>query len=93
MLLLTATPIQNNLTELWGLIQYVEPPEHCLETSGHFAMFFVTATTNSGSGARMMKLRRRIETVVQRTLRRQAQDFLDRPFVGRRRRYSNSDDS
>jgi len=24
-LLLTATPIQNNLTELWGLVQYVEP--------------------------------------------------------------------
>ena len=24
-MLLTATPIQNNLTELWGLVQYVEP--------------------------------------------------------------------
>jgi len=29
-------------------------------------------------------LRSRIETVVQRTLRRQAQEFLDRPFVARR---------
>ena len=29
-------------------------------------------------------MRRRIETVVQRTLRRQAQEFLERPFVGRR---------
>ena len=29
------------------------------------------------------ELRRRIETVVQRTLRRQAQDFLERPFVAR----------
>ena len=24
-LLLTATPIQNNLAELWGLVQYVDP--------------------------------------------------------------------
>ena len=25
MLLLTATPMQNSLAELWGLVQYVEP--------------------------------------------------------------------
>ena len=30
------------------------------------------------------ELRRRLRTVIQRTLRRQAQEFLDKPFVGRR---------
>jgi SNF2 family DNA or RNA helicase len=79
-LLLTATPIQNNLTELWGLVQYVEPTGTLLGNLRTFRDVFCDGddrTLVQGQD----ELRRRIETVVKRTLRRQAQDFLERPFV------------
>jgi superfamily II DNA or RNA helicase len=83
-LLLTATPIQNNLTELWGLIQYVEPTGTLLGNLRTFRDVFCDGDDRTLVQGQDDELRRRIETVVQRTLRRQAQDFLDRPFVGRR---------
>ena len=83
-LLLTATPIQNNLTELWGLIQYVEPTGTLLGNLRTFRDVFCDGDDRTLVHGQDDELRRRIETVVQRTLRRQAQDFLDRPFVGRR---------
>src|SRR6185369_14905959 len=64
-LLLTATPMQNSLAELWGLVQYVEPTGTLLPGQEH-------------------ELQRRLSMVLQRTLRRQAQEFLDRPFTLRR---------
>jgi ERCC4-related helicase len=82
-LLLTATPIQNNLTELWGLIQYVEPTGTLLGNLRTFRDVFCDGDDRTLVRGQGDELRRRIETVVQRTLRRQAQDFLERPFVAR----------
>jgi SNF2 family DNA or RNA helicase len=44
-LLLTATPMQNSLAELWGLVQYVEPRALCLGTSRRSARCSVAKTT------------------------------------------------
>jgi SNF2 family DNA or RNA helicase len=82
-LLLTATPIQNNLTELWGLVQYVEPTGTLLGNLRTFRDVFCEGDDRLLVPGQDDELRRRIETVVQRTLRRQAQEFLERPFVGR----------
>lgn len=83
-LLLTATPIQNNLTELWGLVQYVEPTGTLLGSLRTFRDVFCDGDDRVLVPGQDHELRSRIETVVQRTLRRQAQEFLDRPFVARR---------
>ncbi len=84
-LLLTATPIQNSLSELWGLVQYIDRTGTLLGTKPVFEDVFCAG----GDGRRVaaeqaVELKRRLGAVVQRTLRRQAQDFLDKPFVGRR---------
>ena len=84
-LLLTATPIQNSLAELWGLLHYIEPTGTLL---GSFPTF-KTLFCEKKDGRRLVpeqgpELKRRLGAVVQRTLRRQAQEFLDKPFVGRR---------
>ena len=83
-LLLTATPIQNNLTELWGLVQYVEPTGTLLGNLPTFRDVFCDGDDRLLVEGQDDELRRRLGTVVQRTLRRQAQDFLERPFVARR---------
>jgi superfamily II DNA or RNA helicase len=83
-LLLTATPIQNNLTELWGLVQYVEPTGTLLGNLRTFRDVFCEGDDRQLVRGQDEELRRRIATVVQRTLRRQAQEFLERPFVARR---------
>ena len=82
-LLLTATPIQNNLTELWGLVQYVEPTGTLLGNLSTFRDVFCEGDDRRLVPGQDDELRHRIETVVQRTLRRHAQEFLERPFVGR----------
>jgi predicted nucleic acid-binding Zn-ribbon protein len=84
-LLLTATPIQNSLAELWGLIQYIEPTGTLLGLLPTFVSLFCA----DGDTRRLVvdqseELRRRLGSVVKRTLRRQAQEFMERPFVGRR---------
>ena len=83
-LLLTATPIQNNLTELWGLVQYVEPSGTLLGNLSTFRDVFCAGDDRTLVPGQDHELRRRLEMVVQRTLRRQAQEFLERPFVARR---------
>lgn len=88
-LLLTATPIQNNLTELWGLVQYVEPTGTLLGNLRTFRDVFCEGDDRKLVPGQDQELRRRLETVVQRTLRRQAQEFLERPFVGRRAQIYN----
>ena len=82
-LLLTATPIQNNLAELWGLIQYVEPTGTLLGNLRTFRDIFCDGDDRTPVKGQDDELRRRIERVVKRTLRRQANDFLERPFVAR----------
>ena len=83
-LLLTATPIQNSLRELWGLVQYVDPSGTLLGDKPVFEDVFCADDGRGVATHQSEELRRRLAIVVQRTLRRQAQEFLDRPFVGRR---------
>ena len=84
LLLLTATPIQNSLSELWGLVQYVEPTGTLLGDLGTFRAVFCGADDRELREDQAQELRRRLATVCRRTLRRQAQPFMRRPFVDRR---------
>lgn len=86
-LLLTATPIQNSLTEIWGLVQYIDRTGTLLGPKPVFQdVFCADDAGRQVVGEQAEELRRRLGVVVQRTLRRQAQEFLDKPFVGRRAR-------
>src|ERR1700736_6403041 len=94
-LLLTATPMQNSLVELWGLVQYVDPTGTLLGDIATFRKVFCSEDDRTLVPGQEHELQRRLATVLQRTLRRQAQEFLDRPFTQRRCRlyeYAMSDD-
>src|SRR5262245_683031 len=94
-LLLTATPMQNSLVELWGLVQYVEPTGTLLGDIATFRKVFCSEDDRSLVPGQEHELKRRLAMVQRRTLRRQAQEFLDRPFTQRRCRlyeYTMSDD-
>lgn len=82
-LLLTATPIQNSLTELWGLVHFVDPTQTLLGDLPTFRMLFCDSDARSLQDGQEDELRRRLERVCKRTLRRQAQEFLEKPFVDR----------
>ena len=88
-LLLTATPMQNSLDELWALVQYIDRTGTLLGDKPTFDQLFKASAGGEGSesnGAgveQATELQRRLRRVVQRTLRRQAMPYLDRPFVGR----------
>jgi hypothetical protein len=84
--LLTATPIQNSLAELWGLVQYVEPTGTLLGRLPTFREIFCDAGDRTVLPDQAPELRRRLQMVLQRTLRRQAQEFLQVPFVERHSR-------
>src|SRR5712671_5458709 len=83
-LLLTATPMQNSLVELWGLVQYVEPTGTLLGDITTFRQVFCADDDRTLVPGQEDELQRRLALVLQRTLRRQAQEFLDRPFTHRR---------
>jgi len=83
-LLLTATPIQNSLRELWSLVQYVEPSGTLLGSLQVFERNFCGEDPKCVDVTHIQDLKNRIATVCKRTLRRQAQGFLKHPFVGRR---------
>ncbi len=83
-LLLTATPMQNSLAELWGLVQYVEPTGTLLGDIATFRRVFCDEDDRTLVPGQEHELQRRLALVLQRTLRRQAQEFLDRPFTQRR---------
>lgn len=85
-LLLTATPIQNSLAELWGLVQYVEPTGTLLGKLPTFRELFCDGSDRAVLPEQAQELRRRLAIVMQRTLRRQAQEFLEIPFVERQTR-------
>jgi superfamily II DNA or RNA helicase len=94
-LLLTATPMQNSLAELWGLVQYVEPTGTLLGDIATFRKVFCADDDRTLVPGQEHELKRRLAMVQRRTLRRQAQEFLDRPFTQRRCRlyeYAMSDD-
>jgi predicted nucleic acid-binding Zn-ribbon protein len=94
-LLLTATPMQNSLAELWGLVQYVEPTGTLLGDIATFRKVFCDEDDRILVAGQEHELQRRLAVVLQRTLRRQAQEFLDRPFTQRRCRlyqYDMSED-
>ena len=84
-LLLTATPMQNNLEELWGLVHYVERTDYLLGNLPTYRqMFSVPSREEDGLPQELaFDLRNRLKSVVQRSLRRQAQAFLEVPFVER----------
>ena len=84
--LLTATPIQNNLAELWGLVQYVDPLGTLLGDLPTFREVFCGQDDRQLAPGQEEELRTRLKQVLQRTLRRQAQDFLEKPFVHRQAR-------
>lgn len=81
--LLTATPLQNSLAELWGLVQYVEPTGTLLGSLPTFRELFCEAGDRRVQADQEEELKRRLATVLQRTLRRDAQPFLEVPFVER----------
>jgi len=85
-LLLTATPIQNNLAELWGLVQYVDPLGTLLGDLPTFREVFCGDGDRQLAPGQEDELRSRLKQVLQRTLRRQAQAFLEKPFVSREAR-------
>src|SRR5262249_2596450 len=82
-LLLTATPIQNSLSELWGLVQYVDPTGTFLGDLPTFRATFCEGDDRLLLPGQEHELRQRMNSVLKRTLRRQAQQFMQRPFVGR----------
>jgi hypothetical protein len=82
-LLLTATPIQNSLAELWGLVHFVDPLGTLLGDLPTFRAVFCGGDDRRLAPGQEEELRGRLRAVLQRTLRRQAQDFLEKPFVHR----------
>jgi len=85
-LLLTATPIQNNLLELWALVRFVDPTGTLLGDLRTFRDTFCDRDERDMAEGQSHELRRRTQVVLKRTLRRQAQEFLSRPFVDRQAR-------
>jgi hypothetical protein len=85
-LLLTATPIQNSLLELWGLVHYVDPTGTLLGELNTFREIFCPADDRVLAEGQDHELQRRLGTVLQRTLRREAQEFMREPFMGRQAR-------
>ena len=85
-LLLTATPLSNSLAELWGLVHYVDPSGTLLGDLPTFRQMFCADDDRTLVAGQAQDLQRRLRGVVQRTLRRQAQEFLSTPFVERRAR-------
>src|SRR5947207_6353341 len=76
--------MQNSLAELWGLVQYVEPTGTLLGDITTFREVFCADDDRTLVPGQEHELQRRLALVMQRTLRRQAQEFLDRPFTQRR---------
>ena len=83
-LLLTATPLQNNLLELWGLVHFVDPRFTLLGPIEENMRRFVSGTRRSLRDEEAQEeLRRRLKLVMCRTLRSQAQPYLKTPFTKR----------
>ena len=74
-LLLTATPLQNNLSELFGLLSFLD--ESILGPEDAFrAQYADGANRESMSESATHSLKERLAPVVQRTLRRQVKEYV-----------------
>lgn len=69
--LLTATPLQNTLMELYGLVSFIDP--HIFGDVPSFREQFVRINNDK---ARNQELRKRLAPVCQRTLRRQVLEYI-----------------
>ena len=85
-LLLTATPIQNSLVELWALVRFVDRSGTLLGDLTTFRQTFCVGGDRELVSGQAGELQRRVKQVLRRTLRRQAQEFLSKPFVDRQAR-------
>jgi len=83
-LLLSATPLQNNLQELYGLIAIIDP-----HFFGSLDAFKTRYCRPKLEGAEFEHLRDRLKTICKRTLRRQVQETGGIKFT---RRYSMTED-
>ena len=70
-LLLTATPLQNNLMELYGLVSIID--EHVFGDAKTFREMYVSVTN---SDIRNRNLKRRLEGFCKRTLRKQVTEYV-----------------
>jgi Helicase conserved C-terminal domain/SNF2-related domain len=84
--LLTATPMQNSLAELWGLVQYVDPTGTLLGDLATFRQIFCASDDRVLAEGQEHELQERLGIVLRRTLRRQAQEFMSEPFMDRQAR-------
>jgi hypothetical protein len=64
-------------------VQYVDPTGTLLGDLETFREMFCEGDDRVLIPGQEHELRQRMKSVVKRTLRRQAQDFMERPFVGR----------
>jgi adenine-specific DNA-methyltransferase len=71
--LLTATPLQNSLLELYGLLTFLH--EHTFGNLDSFREQFVTINP-AEAGRRNSVLRQRLQGYCQRTLRREVQEYV-----------------
>ena len=76
--LLTATPLQNSLMELYGLISFIDP--HLFGDEESFRSQFATRP-GAATSDQLHDLRRRIRPICQRTLRRQVTEYV--PYTNR----------
>ncbi len=82
LLLLTATPIQNDILELWGLAAYILPEnKNYLGRLNHFKDLFL----HKGHlvEVKLTELRDRVGNFLVRNLRQNAQAFMDYKFTDR----------
>jgi len=75
-LLLTATPLQNNLMELYGLVSIID--EHVFGSADAFSEMYVRP---QNTAIRNMNLRNRLQRICKRTLRSQVQEYV--PYTNR----------
>ncbi len=71
LLLLTATPLQNSLLELYGLVSFID--EHLFGDLETFRMRYMRGPVE---GRQLADLRHRLKPICQRTLRRQVQEYV-----------------
>lgn len=76
-LLLTATPLQNSLLELFGLVSFID--EHTFGDLKSFREQFANLTQDQV----FETLKARLKPICHRTLRKQAMPFVKTPYTGR----------
>jgi len=72
-ILLTATPLQNSLMELFGLVSFIDP--HVFGSEAYFRTEF-SRKAGDVTAAEFLRLRERIQPICQRTLRRQVLEYI-----------------